>query len=107
MPARPGRNPVPSRHGGSRGMSRALSRRVFLTAGVVFPVVVLPFFAYRDKYTYQKRLREVVPGRVYRSGQMTASGLRDAVHELKIRTVVNLQEDARDPDLDLHYWTLR
>jgi tyrosine-protein phosphatase SIW14 len=86
-------------------MSRAL--RAVLIAGIILIVVVVPFLAYRDEYTYQKRLRVVVPGRVYRSGQMTAAGLRDAVRELKIRTVINLQDDAPDPDLDLHYWTRR
>jgi tyrosine-protein phosphatase SIW14 len=86
-------------------MSRAL--RAVLIAGVILVVVVFPFVAYRDEYTYRKRLRVVVPGRVYRSGQMTAAGFRDAVRELKIRTVINLQEDVPDPDLDLHYWTTR
>jgi protein tyrosine/serine phosphatase len=86
-------------------MSRAL--RAVLIAGILLIVVVVPFLAYRDEYTYQKRLRVVVPDRVYRSGQMTAAGLRDAVRELKLRTVINLQDDVPDPDLDLHYWTLR
>ena len=63
---------------------------------------MIPFFAYRDEYTYNKRLREIEPGRVYRSGQMTADGFRDAVRDLKIRTVVNLQDDFPDPDIDLH-----
>jgi protein tyrosine/serine phosphatase len=85
-------------------MSRAL--RAVLIAGIVLVVVVLPFVAYRDEYTYQKRLRVVVPGRVYRGGQPTAAGLRDAVRELKLRTVINLQEDVPDPDLYLSYWTL-
>jgi protein tyrosine/serine phosphatase len=85
-------------------MSRAL--RAVLIAGIVLVVVVFPFVAYRDEYTYQKRLRVVVPGRVYRGGQPTAAGLRDAVRELKLRTVINLQEDVPDPDLYLSYWTL-
>jgi protein tyrosine/serine phosphatase len=85
-------------------MSRAL--RAVLIGGIVLVVVVIPFVAYRQEYTYEKRLREVVPGRVYRMGQPTAAGLRDIVHALGIRTVVNLQEDVPDPDLYLHYWTL-
>src|SRR5437588_7232642 len=105
MPARPARNPVHPRHGGSRGMARAL--RAVLIGGIILVVVVIPFFAYRDEYTYNKRLREIVPGRVYRSGQQTAAGFRDTARDLKIRTVINLQEDVPDPDLDLHYWTLR
>jgi protein-tyrosine phosphatase len=86
-------------------MSRWL--RAVLIGGIVLVVVVIPFFAYRDEYTYQKRLRVIVPGRVYRGGQPTAAGLRDAVRELKLRTVVNVQDDFPDPDLDLYYWTFR
>jgi tyrosine-protein phosphatase SIW14 len=63
---------------------------------------------YRDEYTYQKRLRIVDAERgVYRMGQGTARGFRDAVHDLKIRTVVNLQEDAPDPDIAVGYWTFQ
>jgi protein tyrosine/serine phosphatase len=86
-------------------MSRALP--AVLIAGIILVVVVFPFVAYRDEYTYQKRLRVIVPGRVYRSGQQTAAGFTDTVRELKIRTVINLQEDVPDPDLDLNYWTLQ
>ena len=86
-------------------MSRAL--RAALICGLFFIIVVVPFFAFRDKYTYQKRLREVVPGRVYRMGQATAPGFRAAVHDLGIRTIVNLQDDFPDPEIDAGYWTLR
>ncbi len=86
-------------------MSRAL--RLVLIGGIILVVVVIPFFAYRDEYTYNKRLRVVDPERrVYRSGQMTAAGFRDTVRELKIRTVVNLQDDFPDPEIDVKYWTL-
>ncbi len=86
-------------------MSRAL--RAVLIAGILFILVVIPFVVFRQEYTYGKRLREVVPGRVYRSGQMTADGFRDAVRSLHIRTVVNLQEDVPDPDVNAAYWTLK
>jgi len=40
-----------------------------------------------------KRVRELVPGGGYRSGQMTVPGFREAVTRLGIRTVLNLQDD--------------
>ena len=86
-------------------MSRAL--RAVLIGGIIVVIVVIPFIAFRDEYTYSKRLREIVPGRVYRSGQMTAAGFRDTVRDLKIRTVINLQDDFPDPEIDVHYWTRR
>jgi protein tyrosine/serine phosphatase len=52
-------------------------------------------------------LLTVDPGRLYRSGQMTAEGFRDAVHSLGIKTVVNVQDDFPDPDLDQGYWDRR
>jgi protein tyrosine phosphatase (PTP) superfamily phosphohydrolase (DUF442 family) len=63
-------------------------------------LVVVPFVYYRWQYDHSKRLRVVTPGRVYRSGQMTAEGVADAVRRLGIRTVVNLQNEAPDPLLD-------
>lgn len=42
---------------------------------------------------------EVVPGKLYRSGQLTAHGLEKAIEEHGIRTVVNLRGDSPDPDL--------
>jgi hypothetical protein len=67
-------------------------------AVVVAGVVVGPPFAlYRAQYAHAKRLREVTPGRFYRSGQMTASGLRDAIERFHIKTVVNLQHENPDP----------
>jgi hypothetical protein len=66
---------------------------------VVLLVVVVPVAAYRAVYAHNKRLRVVVPGRVYRSGAMTADGFADAFRRLGIRTVVNVQDDFPDPDL--------
>jgi hypothetical protein len=66
---------------------------------------VAPFIYYRYVYTYSKRLREVVPGLVYRSGQMTVPGFRDAITRLGIRTVLNLQDDNIDPELAKGYFT--
>ena len=58
---------------------------------------------YRATYGHAKRLREVTPGRFYRSGQLTASGFADAFEKYGIRTVINLQEEARDPLLPAGY----
>ena len=69
-------------------------------------VTVVPFFYYRWCYTYSKRLREIVPGRVYRSGQLTADGFAEAVKRYHFRTIVNLQDDFPNPDIWLNYFTL-
>jgi hypothetical protein len=57
------------------------------------------FVWFRATYTYNKRLREVVPGRVYRSGQLTVGGFTEAVERFGIRTIINVQEDVPDPDI--------
>ena len=69
-------------------------------------VVGVPIAHWRVGYDQHKRLRVVTAGRVYRSGQMTADGFRDAIKRYGIKTVVNLQDDEehtaddeRDPHL--------
>jgi hypothetical protein len=57
------------------------------------------YFFFRATYNHEKRLRVVRAGRLYRSGQLTADGLRDAVRRYGIRTVVNVQDDVPDPAL--------
>src|SRR5262249_20895205 len=47
--------------------------------------------------------RVVVPGRVYRSGQMTAEGFTEAVSRYGIRTIINLQDEYPDPDIRLTF----
>jgi protein tyrosine/serine phosphatase len=79
--------------------------RWILVAAILVIVAVVPFVNYRYVYTHSKRLREVAPGKVYRSGQMTAPGFAKAVAELNIRTVVNLQDDFPDPDIRQGYFT--
>jgi tyrosine-protein phosphatase SIW14 len=74
-------------------------------AGVIaLLVTVVPLVRYRWVYRHSKRLREVVPGRVYRSGWMSAPGLEEAIRTLKIRTVINLMEDEEDPILFKSYF---
>ncbi|HZT79415.1 MAG TPA: dual specificity protein phosphatase family protein [Gemmataceae bacterium] len=74
-----------------------------LAAGIVGLIAVLPIVHYRAAYAEGKRLREVTPGLVYRSGQMTADGFADAVRRYGIRTVINLQDEYPDPDVQLAF----
>jgi len=76
-----------------------------LIAFIVLIVGVAPYVYFRAIYAHSKRLRVVEPGKVYRSGQMTAAGFRDAIQDLGIRTVVNLQEDYPDPALDRDFFS--
>ena len=62
-------------------------------AGVIGPPVAL----YRAEYVRAKRFREVDPGKLYRSGQMTEEGFREAIERYGIKTVVNLQHEQPDP----------
>lgn len=82
----------------------SIAVRIGLIAGIVGIVFVGPFVCYRAVYSYEKRLREVDPGRVYRSGQMTAEGFEDAVSRYHIRTVINVQDDFPDPDVEKSFW---
>jgi tyrosine-protein phosphatase SIW14 len=75
-----------------------------LALAVAVPVTVVPVAFYRVVYVHGKRLREVSPGRVYRSGQMTAEGFRDAVDRYRLHTVINLQDEYPDPELPWHYF---
>jgi hypothetical protein len=80
-----------------------------LGLGIAAIIVVGPYLYFRAEYAHHKRLREVAPGVLYRSGQLTADGFRDAVGRVSIRTIVNCQnEDGRgefsDPKLACSYW---
>jgi protein tyrosine phosphatase (PTP) superfamily phosphohydrolase (DUF442 family) len=72
-------------------------------AAVVVLTVVVPLVHFRYIHARDKRLREVEPGRVYRSGQMNADGFRDARDRLGVRTVVCLRDDDPDPDVALSF----
>jgi hypothetical protein len=78
-----------------------------LIAGLVGVVVVWPLLVFRSDYAHGKRLREVIPGSIWRSGEMTAEGFADAVHSLGLRTIINLQEDCLDPDVSRSFWDWR
>lgn len=66
-------------------------------------VTVVPVVHFRWLYTHGKRLREVTPGKFYRSGEMTAAGFREAHARYHFRTLVNLQDEYPDPDLPEDY----
>jgi tyrosine-protein phosphatase SIW14 len=59
--------------------------------------LVPPVALYRAQYVHAKRFREVDPGKLYRSGQMTAAGFRETIERYDIKTVVNLQHEQPDP----------
>jgi tyrosine-protein phosphatase SIW14 len=70
-------------------------------------VVVWAIFAYyRAEYNHARRLRIVTEGKLYRSGQLTANGFREAFFRFGIKTVVNLQDEAKDPYLPASYLSL-
>ena len=77
--------------------------RWILALFVAVLIIGPPLVAYRYQYIHAKRFREVTPGRIYRSGQMTADGFRDAIDRYRIKTVLNLQHEAPDPVLPDHW----
>jgi tyrosine-protein phosphatase SIW14 len=81
--------------------------RIGWGVGVVAILVGGPFLAYRANYAHHKRLREVTRGVLFRSGQLTADGFRDAVRRFGIRTIVNCQNDVPDPRLPQSFWDRR
>jgi tyrosine-protein phosphatase SIW14 len=73
--------------------------RYLLIAGVLGVIVGVPTFASRADYAHHKRLREVDAGILYRCGQLTAEGFRDAAALTRCRTIINCQDEYPDPDL--------
>lgn len=71
--------------------------RYALGVGAVAVALVPPAALYRAQYIHAKRFREVEPGKLYRSGQMTAAGFRETIEKYDIKTVVNLQHEQPDP----------
>ena len=70
-------------------------------------MTVTPYVYYRQCYETNKRFRVVQSGKLYRSGCLTVEGFEDAIKRHGIRTVLNLQEEAPDPDLDASYFSTR
>ncbi len=71
---------------------------------LVASVGAIPALYWRMHYTEHKRVREVSPGRFYRSGQMTEERLRAFIREHGIKTVINLQDENPDPLLAKNYF---
>jgi protein tyrosine/serine phosphatase len=84
-------------------VTTAACLRWALGLGLAGMLTAVPFFYYRYEYTRGKRFREVVPGILYRSGQMTAAGFAEAVARHHIRTIINLQDEYPDPAIDADY----
>src|SRR5207253_1824402 len=85
------------------GMPGAI--RFALGVGIVALTLGAPIVFFRAEYAHHKRLRVVTPGVLYRSGQLTVEGFRDAVARFGIRTIINCQNEYSDPDLPLSFWT--
>ena len=64
---------------------------------VVALIVGVPTAYLRASYAHAKRFRIVTDGKFYRSGEFTASGLRQIISTYGIKTVINLQEENADP----------
>lgn len=75
-----------------------------VAAALIVVIVIAPIVYFRCVYDTYKRLRIVEPGRVYRSGQMTAEGFADAVERYGLRTIINVQDEFPDPDIALGFW---
>lgn len=58
------------------------------------------FVYYRHRYDHDKRVRVVDAGKFYRGGLLTASGFTKLVSDYKIKTIINLMDEAPDPKLD-------
>lgn len=83
-------------------MTRAV--RWCVVTALVGIIVLAPMVFFRYVYDTHKRLRVVDPGRLYRSGQMTADGFADAVERFHIRTIINVQDEVPDPVLNRSFW---
>lgn len=78
--------------------------RWLLALLLITALTTAPLLLHRHLYTQNRRFRVVTPGKVYRSGQMTAQGFTDAVRRHGIRTIMNLQDEFPDPDVRLSVW---
>jgi tyrosine-protein phosphatase SIW14 len=79
--------------------------RWLVAAALAGIIIVAPIVYFRCVYDTHKRLRVVEPGRVYRSGQMTAEGFTDAVQRYGLRTIINVQDEYPDPDIARSFWS--
>ncbi|MFO0865721.1 MAG: tyrosine-protein phosphatase [Gemmataceae bacterium] len=67
-------------------------------------ILVVPFLYYRHSYSTYKRFHVVDADKgVYRSGCLTAAGFEEMIQRYGIKTVLNLQDEAKDPELPETY----
>lgn len=78
--------------------------RWVLAAGLAAIIIAVPAVRYRMVYSTEKRFREVTPGKIYRSGQLSADAFRKQLREHHIKLVINLQDEHPDPLLPSGYW---
>jgi protein tyrosine phosphatase (PTP) superfamily phosphohydrolase (DUF442 family) len=67
-------------------------------------IVAIPVVYYRAVYNHDRRLREVKPGVLYRSGCLTVEGFKKAAAQLGIKTIINLQDEWPDPAVRNSYF---
>ncbi len=72
-----------------------------LGVGLALFMTLTPYVYYRSQYAFFKRFRTVEAGKLYRSGCLTVQGFEDAIQRHGIRTILNLQEERPDTDLDV------
>jgi tyrosine-protein phosphatase SIW14 len=74
--------------------------RVVLGLGIAAMITVVPIVYSHCSQSNLRNFHAVREGMLYRSGQMTLSGLQNVKHDFGIKTVVTLREviDPRDPD---------
>jgi len=89
----------------SRWNHRLTAARIWLRSawpgiGILVILLVVPFVHYRSVYNTYKRFRVVDADKgVYRSGCLTAAGFEDVIRRYGIKTVINLQDEAKNPEL--------
>lgn len=71
--------------------------------GLMLAVAVWSYFYFRSVYNHERRLRVVEAGKLYRCGQLTADGFRDAVRTYGIKTIINVQDDVPEPAIWRNY----
>jgi protein tyrosine/serine phosphatase len=72
------------------------TRVLLIVAGLTVPVLLAGW-----QTVAQRNFRVVEPGVFYRSGQMSLDGLRRAVHDYGIRTVISLRETGESAPKDI------
>jgi tyrosine-protein phosphatase SIW14 len=85
-----------------------MARTVRVAIALLFLItgMAVPYFYYEHQQAAFRNFRVVRPGYLYRSGQLTPSGLRRLVHEYGFRTVITLRErdDADEKTADQSRW---